>query len=72
MNRIPDTHRSAVVEIINQTKSSLSQKRALLLRKGLLRSTTDELEILSEIGEPCESRSIQFICLIEQMRTLGT
>jgi len=51
MNRIPDTHRSAVVEIINQTKSSLSQKRALLLRKGLLRSTTDELEILSEIGE---------------------
>lgn len=51
MNRIPDTHRSAVVEIINQTKSSLLQKRALLLRKGLLRSTTDELEILSEIGE---------------------
>ncbi len=51
MKRIPDTHRSTVVEIINQTKSSLSQKRALLLRKGLLRSTTDELEILSEIGE---------------------
>jgi len=48
---IPDTHRNAVVEIINQTKSSLLQKRALLLRKGLLRSTTDELEILSEIGE---------------------
>lgn len=51
MNRIPDVHRSAVVEIINQTKSSPSQKRALLLRKGLLRSTTDELEILSEVGE---------------------
>lgn len=51
MNRIPDVHKSAVVEIINQTKSSPSQKRALLLRKGLLRSTTDELEILSEVGE---------------------
>jgi translation initiation factor 2-alpha kinase 4 len=51
MGRIPDVHRHAVVEIINQTKSSPSQKRALLLRKGLLRSTTDELEILSEVGE---------------------
>jgi translation initiation factor 2-alpha kinase 4 len=51
ISRIPNNHRSAVVEIINQTKSSPSQKRALLLRKGLLRSVTDELEILSEVGE---------------------
>jgi translation initiation factor 2-alpha kinase 4 len=51
MGRIPDVHLHAVVEIINQTKSSPSQKRALLLRKGLLRSTTDELEILSEVGK---------------------
>ncbi|KXN81004.1 Serine/threonine-protein kinase gcn2 [Leucoagaricus sp. SymC.cos] len=55
MNRIPDGHRSAVVEIINQTKSSPSQKRALLLRKGLLRSTTDELEILSEVDEDIDN-----------------
>ncbi|KAJ3566582.1 hypothetical protein NP233_g6910 [Leucocoprinus birnbaumii] len=55
MNRIPDIHRSAVVEIINQTKSSSSQKRALLLRKGLLRSITDELEILSEVDEDIEN-----------------
>ncbi|KAF9445879.1 Serine/threonine-protein kinase [Macrolepiota fuliginosa MF-IS2] len=55
LNRIPDVHRSSVVEIINQTKSSPSQKRALLLRKGLLRSTTDELEILTEVDEDIDN-----------------
>ncbi|EKM74744.1 hypothetical protein AGABI1DRAFT_109872 [Agaricus bisporus var. burnettii JB137-S8] len=55
MGRIPDTHRHAVVDIINQTKSSPSQKRASLLRKGLLRSTTDELEILSEVDSDIDN-----------------
>jgi translation initiation factor 2-alpha kinase 4 len=51
LDRIPTDLRPAIVDIINQSKSSLSQKRALLLKKGLLRSTTDELEILSEVGK---------------------
>lgn len=51
LNRIPNDVRPAVVDIINQSKSSPSQKRALLLKKGLLRSTADELEVLAEVGE---------------------
>jgi eukaryotic translation initiation factor 2-alpha kinase 4 len=40
-----------VIEVINQTKSSPSQKRALLLKQGLLRGIVDELEALTETGE---------------------
>ena len=50
MNRVPAGQRDAVVEIISQSKSLPTQKRALLLKKGLLRSTAEELEILSESG----------------------
>jgi len=50
LSRIPEDLRASVIEIINQSKSSASQKRASLLKKGLLRSTADELEILAEIG----------------------
>ena len=50
MNRVPAGQRDAVVEIISQSKSLPTQKRALLLKKGLLRSTAEELEILSETG----------------------
>lgn len=50
-NRIPNDLRPAIVDIINQSKSSPSQKRALLLKKGLLRSTADELEVLAEVGK---------------------
>lgn len=39
------------MDIMNQSKSSLSQKRAALLKKGLLRSTADELEVFAEINE---------------------
>ncbi|KAH7905298.1 kinase-like domain-containing protein [Hygrophoropsis aurantiaca] len=49
LNRVPDELRSSVIEIINQSKSSVSQKRAALLKKGLLRSTADELEVLADI-----------------------
>jgi eukaryotic translation initiation factor 2-alpha kinase 4 len=55
LNRISDDLRPAVIEIITQSKSSLSQKRALLLKKGLLRSTADELEILGDAGEQGKS-----------------
>lgn len=51
LTRLPSGQKNAVVEILTQSKSSPSQKRALLLKRGLLRSTADELEVLSEIGE---------------------
>jgi hypothetical protein len=51
LNRIPVAQRSAIIDIIGQSKSSSSQKRALLLRKGLLRSTADELETLADTGK---------------------
>ncbi|KAF8883813.1 hypothetical protein BD779DRAFT_1674349 [Infundibulicybe gibba] len=51
LNRIPSTLRSSVLEILAQQKSPSPQKRALLLKKGLLRSTADELEILAEADE---------------------
>ena len=51
LNRVPADARSSVAEIILQSKSTPAQKRALLLKKGLLRITVDELEILSEVGQ---------------------
>ncbi|TFK23737.1 other/PEK/GCN2 protein kinase [Coprinopsis marcescibilis] len=48
MERVPAEQRNAVVEILMQSKSSPSQKRALLLKKGLSRSSIDELELLNE------------------------
>lgn len=42
------------MDIMNQSKSSSSQKRAALLKKGLLRSTADELEVFAEIDEDIE------------------
>ncbi|KAG6330107.1 hypothetical protein ID866_8983 [Astraeus odoratus] len=51
LSRIPEDLRASVIDIINQSKSSASQKRASLLKKGLLRSTADELEVLAEIDE---------------------
>ena len=50
MNRVTADTRSSVTEIILQSKSTPAQKRALLLKKGLPRTTVDELEILSEVG----------------------
>jgi eukaryotic translation initiation factor 2-alpha kinase 4 len=39
-----------IAEILQQPKSSASQKRAQLLAKGLLRSTLDEVEALTDNG----------------------
>ncbi|KAG1764160.1 kinase-like domain-containing protein [Suillus placidus] len=55
LNRIPEELRSSVIEIINQSKSTAPQKRVSLLKKGLLRSTTDELEALAEIDEDIDT-----------------
>lgn len=51
LSRVPEDLRPSVMDIMNQSKSSSSQKRAALLKKGLLRSTADELEIFAEIDE---------------------
>ncbi|KAG6861795.1 hypothetical protein C0993_002616, partial [Termitomyces sp. T159_Od127] len=48
LNRLPPSQRHAVTDILTQPKSTISQKRALLLKRGLLRSTADELELLTE------------------------
>ena len=49
MNRIPPDARSAVIETIHLPKSTPAQKRALLTKKNLLRTTVDEVELLSEV-----------------------
>ncbi|KAJ7220218.1 kinase-like domain-containing protein [Mycena pura] len=49
--RIPSDLRPSVQEILGHSKASASQKRALLLKKGLLRSMADELEILADTDE---------------------
>jgi hypothetical protein len=51
LSRVPHDIRDSIIEIITQVKSSWSQKRAMLLKKGLLRSIVDELEVLSDAGE---------------------
>lgn len=51
MNRVPLDIRQAVHEIVYPSKSTAAQKRTALLKKGLLRSTIDELEILSDTSE---------------------
>jgi hypothetical protein len=50
LSRVPHDIRESVIEIIMQVKSTWAQKRAMLLKKGLLRSTVDELEILCDTG----------------------
>ncbi|KAG6890525.1 hypothetical protein C0995_007725 [Termitomyces sp. Mi166 len=51
LTRLPSGQRHAVTDILIQPKSTISQKRALLLKRGLLRSTADELELLTDIDE---------------------
>jgi hypothetical protein len=50
LSRVPHDIRDSIIEIIMQVKSTWAQKRAMLLKKGLLRSIVDELEILSDTG----------------------
>lgn len=51
MDRVAADLRPQVLDVLNQTKSSQSQKRAMLLRKGLPRHVVDELEVLTEVGQ---------------------
>lgn len=50
MAHVPADLRQEVIKVLDQPKSSLSQKRSTLLRKGVSRTVVDELEILMEIG----------------------
>jgi len=72
LSRLPAGQRTAIVDILNQAKSSAPQKRALLLKKGLLRSTADELETLSDADDDIdgllsrlEKISATFVGMIE-------
>lgn len=51
LQRIPVNLQTHALEIMNQTKSSPSQKRANLLKKGILRSTADEMEVLASCDD---------------------
>lgn len=51
VERIPASQRTAVLDVIQHTKSSSSQKKANLLKKGLPRSLIDELDVLTDAGE---------------------
>lgn len=51
MSRLPAAQRSPVVELLNQYKSNPAHRRTHLLKKGILRSMVDELEVLSETGD---------------------
>jgi hypothetical protein len=50
LSRIPAAAREGALEILAHPKTSTSEKRSLLLSKGLLRSVTDELQVLNETG----------------------
>lgn len=48
--RIPEDLRPAVIEILTEPKLTSSQRRTMLLKKGLFKSTVDELEALDSKG----------------------
>lgn len=65
LDRVPLECRSYIVDLFTkQTKSSTSQKRALLLKKGLLRSVVDDLEILNETGTDLLCRIMNSLTLL--------
>ncbi|KAI9457648.1 kinase-like domain-containing protein [Lactarius psammicola] len=55
LGRVPHEIRDPIIEIITQAKSSWAQKRSMLLKRGLLRSTVDELEVLKDVDEDIDS-----------------
>ncbi|KAH9923827.1 uncharacterized protein B0H18DRAFT_1013542 [Fomitopsis serialis] len=55
LDRVPSDVRDAVMDILDQTKSSQSQKRSMLLRKGISRNVADELELLCDVDEDIDS-----------------
>jgi len=51
MSQVPAGQRNVVVEIISQSKFLPTEQQGLLLKKGLLRRTAEELEISSETDD---------------------
>jgi translation initiation factor 2-alpha kinase 4 len=51
IDRVPSQLRANVLDILKQTKSTFSQKRAQMTKQGLPRNICDELELLSETEE---------------------
>ncbi|KAF8170288.1 kinase-like domain-containing protein [Mycena galopus ATCC 62051] len=69
-DRIPSALRPSILEILNHSKSSQSQKRALLLKKGVLRSTTDELEALADTDEDIDAFLVKLDKVSPSLTTL--
>ncbi|KAJ7650439.1 kinase-like domain-containing protein [Roridomyces roridus] len=58
-DRIPSDLHASILEIINHSKSSSAQKRALLLKKGLSRSMVDELEAMADPDEDIDALMVK-------------
>ncbi|KAJ3727200.1 kinase-like domain-containing protein [Lentinula guzmanii] len=73
VERIPSSQRTSVLDIIQHTKSSSSQKKANLLKKGLLRSVIDELDVLADADDDIDAimSRLEKISplLVEQLRS---
>ncbi|KAF7299301.1 hypothetical protein MIND_00879100 [Mycena indigotica] len=68
LERIPAELRGSVQDILGHSKSSTSQKRALMLKKGLLRSIADELEVVADTGEHLTDEDIEALLVkLEKM-----
>lgn len=50
MKRIPLPNRAGVLETLHQYRNNPGQRRAQLLKKGILRSMIDEFDVLMETG----------------------
>ncbi|KAL1938729.1 hypothetical protein VTO73DRAFT_11332 [Trametes versicolor] len=55
MEQVDPEIRADTIEILNQSKSSTSQKRSALIRKGVTRSASDWLEVLSDTYESVDA-----------------
>ncbi|KAJ4467220.1 kinase-like domain-containing protein [Lentinula aciculospora] len=70
VDRIPDAYRTAVLDIIQHNKSSPSQKKANLLKKGLLRSLIDELDVLTDADDDIDAVMIRLEKInLEEVKT---
>ncbi|KAL4251194.1 non-specific serine/threonine protein kinase [Abortiporus biennis] len=55
LSRVSQDLRAEVIKVLDQSKSSQSQKRSILLRKGIPRNIVDELEVLTDYDDDVDS-----------------
>ncbi|KAF8655998.1 hypothetical protein AX16_002818 [Volvariella volvacea WC 439] len=55
MNRLPATQRQPLIDLVNPSKAMIVQRRAGMLKKGVLRSVLDDLEVLAEPEDDFDS-----------------